>query len=649
VGVNRSSSALARQRGHAILLTLVIVFTGVTLLTYSASADVARRLQADAQTERALALAKQALIARAVADENRPGSLPCPDDTNDGSSPGATCQNFIGRLPWRTLGIGDVRDASGERLWYVVSPNFVDLQGVRINSDSRGMLTVYSGSAASVAASEVAALVIAPGAALGGQIRDSMPAFCSTTGTQIANNLCAANYLEQAADATWNNASAGGPHLSARGTASFNDRVLVLRASDFIPLVEERVGRDVLNMLYEYRAQTRLINGCDCFPWADGNGDGSSNAGANRGHVPIGTSRSILSVTRANPGVVTTVDRHGFLENQAVYFTDVGGMTELNGNIYAVRIINETQFSLARDGKPVQTNAYAPHTGGGRILPAALPHSWHRSIEGVTRANPAVVNTTHPHGLTTGQRVYLSGIRGMTQLNGRVVTVTRINPVRFSINVNTSGNDFGTYVSGGTISPPTLRYLESNNWGKVLYYTAASEALEGAGAACVTCTTHPTLAVDDRRGYAIVLISPGPVRPGHNRTSWEHYVTDPRNRDAQPPQPCSVQDQTCVDDAYFTPGLKPEEKVLNRNRLFSAGGSAYPVACEPNARLLLRNAPCHTTGTNVKPACQVARDNLQQCSCREEADVLVTPPCRNTLAPDPKCAAAVARLQVCTS
>lgn len=69
-----------------------------------------------------------------------------------------------------------------------------------------------------------------------------------------------------------------------------------------------------------------------------------------------------------------------------------------------------------------------------------------RGIASITKANPGVVTTTLPHGLTNGTTGMFAGIAGMTQLNGLTVTVTVVNTTSFSIGVNTS--TFGTFTAG---------------------------------------------------------------------------------------------------------------------------------------------------------------------------------------------------------
>ena len=54
----------------------------------------------------------------------QPGRFLCPDVDNDGSAEDSNCENYVGRLPYKTLETEDLREGSGERLWYVLSPNF---------------------------------------------------------------------------------------------------------------------------------------------------------------------------------------------------------------------------------------------------------------------------------------------------------------------------------------------------------------------------------------------------------------------------------------------------------------------------------------------------------------------------------------------
>jgi hypothetical protein len=70
-------------------------------------------------------------------------------------------------------------------------------------------------------------------------------------------------------------------------------------------------------------------------------------------------------------------------------------------------------------------------------------------ITGITEADPGVVTVASTATLATGDIVTLSGVVGMTEVNGNSYTVTVINATTFSIGVDTTG--FTTYVSDGVV------------------------------------------------------------------------------------------------------------------------------------------------------------------------------------------------------
>ncbi|MGB8518322.1 MAG: hypothetical protein WCD45_10600, partial [Gallionella sp.] len=114
------------QCGATLLVMMLILIIGITSVLLSKLNSSAPNLSRQQQTTAALALAKDALIGRAASDANLPGSLPCPDNNDDGSADllsGNDCTHYLGRLPWKSLGLADVRDGDGEHLWYALSRN----------------------------------------------------------------------------------------------------------------------------------------------------------------------------------------------------------------------------------------------------------------------------------------------------------------------------------------------------------------------------------------------------------------------------------------------------------------------------------------------------------------------------------------------
>src|SRR5574343_194927 len=163
-----------RQRGAALLLFLLVRLGIGAALFFATWNRSAGRLAQERQTQNALNQAKQALIAYATSvypsGNVRPGDLPCPDADNDGKK-GLSCGNAsgitgqaarLGRLPWKSLGLPDLRDGSGERLWYAVSNNFKEnTRQLPLNSDTSGSIRFVDSDGNIVP--DVIAVIIAPG------------------------------------------------------------------------------------------------------------------------------------------------------------------------------------------------------------------------------------------------------------------------------------------------------------------------------------------------------------------------------------------------------------------------------------------------------------------------------------------------------
>ncbi len=234
-------------------MVIVIAFIGVA--TFFTAADSTKyKLNRDKRTAEALATAKAALIGRALTDVNRPGSFPCPDNGNSGNSPvfvgpGNDCPSYIGRLPWRTLGIENLVDGDGESLWYALSSNHRDAVDVQpLNSNTPGMLNIDG-------EPDLVAVVFSAGPILAGQTRPS-------------NN--STDYLD-------GTNSDGDTNFSRLVSGVQNDKLISISRTELVPGLSRRIlgaiRGDVLEgMICHYNA-----NGT--YPLADINGDGNADAG----------------------------------------------------------------------------------------------------------------------------------------------------------------------------------------------------------------------------------------------------------------------------------------------------------------------------------------------------------------------------------
>jgi len=273
----RPQPSQARQHGAALMVMLVIVVMGIAAALVGSLSMTALKNTRQETTSNALAQAKDALIGKSITYDDYPGSLPCPDTDNDGISDAggsSECPSYVGRLPWYTLGLPDLRDAAGERLWYTVSRNFRRYDSVRpLNSNTKGTLLIYSADGVTQqtqAGYDAVAVIFSPGSPVSSQTRNT-----------VAQQNSAANYLDIANSR--NNASASGPFIAGTKSDTFNDQLLFITTRNLMPLVEQRVAGEVKRALANYRT----TNGY--YPWADtvtASSDYDSNDGYNRGWLP---------------------------------------------------------------------------------------------------------------------------------------------------------------------------------------------------------------------------------------------------------------------------------------------------------------------------------------------------------------------------
>jgi len=222
-----------------VLLVVGITTALVSSLNYS-TLQTARQENSSSS----MALAKEALLGYAIARVDRPGELPCPDQDGDGQSNFATpCPAFVGYLPWKTLGIPELRDGSGAKLWYALSTNFNVGSNSILNSDTEGQLSISG----KTSINNVAAIVIAPSSPL-----------CNHT--HSTNNI--GDYLESISSVTATTALDSPPNNDCSSTP-YNDQLLAITANQIIQPVEKRIAREVKACLDSY---AELSGGK--YPWA---------------------------------------------------------------------------------------------------------------------------------------------------------------------------------------------------------------------------------------------------------------------------------------------------------------------------------------------------------------------------------------------
>jgi len=131
-----------------------------------------------------------------------------------------------------------------------------------------------------------------------------------------------------------------------------------------------------------------------------------------------------------------------------------------------------SKMALVPYSNAVNVGTYAASVRGNAIGGVAITNiAWtgvSKSITGATKANPVVITSSN-HGFASGDWVYISGVGGMSELNGRAYLVSNVSANQFTLS-STNGAGYGNYSSGGTAT----KCLAS---GCALVVTAAGHGL----------------------------------------------------------------------------------------------------------------------------------------------------------------------------
>ena len=478
------------QRGFALiaLLALAALISAFLIASALNLTSAGNSNEREDRSMSALRKAKTALIAYAASEQwqaykgqatNQPGGLPCPDINDTGASPGicSGAAGRVGRLPWATIGSEDLRDASGERLWYAVSSNFYKNASNIINSDTPGLLTVTG----AAPASNVVAVVIAPGDALSGQDR-------------IALHNDPAAYLEGVTPSTPDY----GFSTVAVPSGTANDRLLVITQADLMaavePVVAARIERDVKPAIQAYS-----IVWANAFPFAVPLGAGPSvtqsaytgQAGQTQGLLPITNSSTLLrwvpalvSVQQINGGTgtltsvpPTQITSSCTLPSPPTQFTcriDYPGGSGDRPAIQIQAVLEKAALSfpnaltyndasmLDQDSNPLTVfdPAFGQWSGSSPAFPVTVNHIPAADGTGLVRFRGRLQNAGNPPG-GTGGTVY--------------ITV----PVPGYMSITNSAD-------------PTVGWFITNQWYRQTFFAVSQSFVPGGGGTCNPVPAPPT-------------------------------------------------------------------------------------------------------------------------------------------------------------
>ena len=288
-----------QQAGYALILMVLALMGvgGVVLAGFAQQAKEELEVQRYQHNQRVLVQAKQALLMFAYnypqtnVNGEGPGRLPCPDVDNDGTVDGAGTCAQVGRFPYADvrLAVQDLKDASGERLWYAVSDTFDNIAGGGIiNSDTTGAITLLDQSGAILYdgnGAGIAAVIIAPGPVTRrDEDNDGSYEYVQVRDTG-AQQVDPRNYLDTlavpAAGAnnefdnsvfTYDQSDTNddgfiiGPIFDpAQGEIVVNDQVIIVTAAEVIAIAEKATLQAYRDAINEYIDNIGVL----AYPWLD--------------------------------------------------------------------------------------------------------------------------------------------------------------------------------------------------------------------------------------------------------------------------------------------------------------------------------------------------------------------------------------------
>lgn len=480
--------SVSRQKGLALLVFITVLATAATAFSVKALSNSGTnvRIDRDKITAAALAQAKDALIGYASADPIRPGELPCPDVNNDGmititvDYSGSNCTSLIGRLPWKTLDLPDLRDGAGEHLWYAVSDPFHANSATVLNSDTKGTLPVYAQDSTTLITNQAVAVIFAPGDALAAQNRGSANVNDATQYLESLN--CPINCRNNAVPA---GPFIAGPIKDVNNNLILNDKLALITHNNLMPTVEKAVGKRTATML-----NTHLSGwGTSLYPFAAT----FSNPSSSRYTPSIGNTNGLLPITAvwdSNPGyaisggsatVSCDLNEGNNSLNNARARCSISGISgtpgiTITGTLNYLGLWRKYDLSNADEVRIRRSGVYYAATD-----PA------------LTGMNPAINYTVNADSSVT---VTFTGnlLSGVTRIELRDVVVDTTND-----------------------------WFINNNWQQLMYYAVSPGYTPGGGNSCTPLPGSPScLKLYGRSGgnnKRVAIVMTGEALAGHSRPS----------------------------------------------------------------------------------------------------------------------------------
>lgn len=206
---------------------------------------------------------------------------------------------------------------------------------------------------------------------------------------------------------------------------------------------------------------------------------------------------TITNITQAIPAVVTVTDATGLSTGDQIKITGVFGMEAINDADYYISVAgnNLTLYEDAGLGIDFDSSVLDPYTGEGTVDNVNLSSITEMSfsvipsiigivdnnitISNISQANPAIVTVSNGGIFTSGDKIKITNVAGMTEVNNNTYYIDAIGgddlalytDISLASSVNSSS--FTAYSSGGNVSYMNYIQVEASS-GNALNNTTFS-------------------------------------------------------------------------------------------------------------------------------------------------------------------------------
>lgn len=539
----RRTGACPRETGFALLIALAALLVGGLLFL---ATTLSNRLNARSSTDTALltsaleAVRSYGLLVNGAA--GRPGDLTSPDITNDGNYDGnadAGCfdvtkanglppitrnvnSRCLGRLPWRTLQLTmnatAENDPAGIVPWFAVSANLADLGCLSVlNSEtlSAPIATAFACDVASplpypwltirdgqgnVLSNRVAFVLILPGPPVAGQTRPTAPNLAGANQYLDSVTVNAVSTGCPTPPCTFSNADLDNDFIVGDQSATFNDRLTYVTIDEWMRLVEQRVGKEVVAGIERYRSLT------GAYPWL-----GAFNPVPNRSVDAIVGTRS-GAVPFHSLGDTASFDRAYMSDFQ---WTISGGSFTFTGTGVTVPVMRNTGSLVVPNANCVWNSmgVTGVECSGVILNPGA----------GVTERKVRIQYPGSTASPTVTYQTATAALFGRRQVQGSFSTCASgciwvedwngASQVGTGVNVGTSGT---ITISQLRYYPQLPAWYADNQWYRLIHGTIAAGAVPPAnglncGGSCLAINQNGAVLKNDVR---LAVLSAGNALAG---------------------------------------------------------------------------------------------------------------------------------------